>query len=255
MSWFDDILSGAESFAKDPFGGKILDLGLGYLLSESGINDPKIPQTGYQGGVPDYAAVRREAPVSKGTELTSGEIRPMGTPAPTGIDAIYAPKPTGRMIPMSYDPNRRPGSGGRRYFTDVQYVAPESVDAAKAAADVQATELMERNIANPARRTRPASMPKPLAQGGTVKLQEGRYLDGNTDGMADEVEAIIGEEQPAALSDGEYVIPADVVSHLGNGNSDAGAKVLDGMIAKIRKARTGEKEQAPEIEPEDFLPV
>ena len=55
--------------------------------------------------------------------------------------------------------------------------------------------------------------------------------------MADEVPAEIEGKQPAALSDGEFVIPADVVSHLGNGNSDAGAKVLEKMMARIRKER------------------
>ena len=91
-----------------------------------------------------------------------------------------------------------------------------------------------------------------MAELGTRKQ---RYLDGETDGMADEVPATIDNEDPAALSDGEYVIPADVVSHLGNGNSDAGAKVLDEMLARVRKARTGETEQAPQINPKEFLPA
>ena len=73
--------------------------------------------------------------------------------------------------------------------------------------------------------------------------------------MADKVPATIDNEDPAALSDGEYVIPADVVSHLGNGNSDAGAKVLDEMLARVREARTGDTEQAPEINPKEFLPA
>ena len=55
------------------------------------------------------------------------------------------------------------------------------------------------------------------------------------------------------LSDGEFVIPADVVDHLGNGNSDAGAKVLEEMMDEVRVARTGTKKQALEIDPEDFL--
>ena len=67
------------------------------------------------------------------------------------------------------------------------------------------------------------------AQGGIAALKEG-HLDGDTDGMADEVPATINGKQPAALSDGEFVIPADVVSHLGNGNSDAGAKILEQMM-------------------------
>jgi hypothetical protein len=69
------------------------------------------------------------------------------------------------------------------------------------------------------------------------------------------VRANIDGTQEARLSDGEYVIPADVVSHLGNGNSDAGAKVLDRMLSRVRKARTGNKKQGKEIDPKKFLPV
>ena len=92
------------------------------------------------------------------------------------------------------------------------------------------------------------------AAGGIAKLREGRYLAGATDGMADKVPASIEQVQPAALSDGEYVIPADVVSHLGNGNSDAGAKVLDTFLTKIRKSRTGNGKQGKEIDPNKLLP-
>ena len=91
--------------------------------------------------------------------------------------------------------------------------------------------------------------------GGIAELSKGRYLDGKTDGMADEVPARIEGVQEARLSDGEFVIPADVVSHLGNGNSDAGAKVLEDMMARVRKARTGTEKQGKEINPRDFLPA
>ena len=92
------------------------------------------------------------------------------------------------------------------------------------------------------------------AAGGIAKLREGRYLSGATDGMADKVPASIEQVQPAALSDGEYVIPADVVSHLGNGNSDAGAGVLDTFLTKVRKSRTGNGKQGKEIDPNKLLP-
>ena len=97
--------------------------------------------------------------------------------------------------------------------------------------------------------------PKETAKaGGLMALRGGGYLDGATDGMADMVNASIEGEQPAALSDGEFVIPADVVSHLGNGNSDAGADVLYGMMANIRKARTGNTKQGTQINPNQFMP-
>jgi hypothetical protein len=93
--------------------------------------------------------------------------------------------------------------------------------------------------------------PKKAAQGGVM---EGRYLRGKTDGMADEIDTTIEEKQPAKLSHGEFVIPADVVSHLGNGNSDAGADVLYKMMDKVRKARTGSSKQGKKINPEKFTP-
>lgn len=81
----------------------------------------------------------------------------------------------------------------------------------------------------------------------------GYYLGGPTDGMADELDTTIDGEQPAKLSHGEFVIPADVVSHLGNGNSDAGAQKLYDLMARVRKARTGNPEQGKQINPDKFL--
>jgi len=93
-----------------------------------------------------------------------------------------------------------------------------------------------------------------MAQGGLASVApKGMYLGGSTDGMADEIPATIDNSQPAALSDGEFVIPADVVSHLGNGNSDAGAKELYEMMDRIRKARTGNPKQGRQIDPNKYL--
>ena len=89
-----------------------------------------------------------------------------------------------------------------------------------------------------------------FAQGGNVN---GYYLGGPTDGMADQIPATIDNMQPAALSDGEFVIPADVVSHLGNGNSDSGAQSLYSMMERVRTDRTGNPEQGREIDPNKYL--
>ena len=72
--------------------------------------------------------------------------------------------------------------------------------------------------------------------------------------MADQLRTTIEGTQPAALSDGEFVVPADVVSHLGNGNSDAGAEQLYAMMDKIRMDRTGTTEQGREINPNQYMP-
>jgi hypothetical protein len=95
---------------------------------------------------------------------------------------------------------------------------------------------------------------KLAAQGGLMNLAKGRYLNGATDGMADKIPAHIEGKQPAALSHGEFVVPADVVSHLGNGNSEAGAQRLYDMMDRIRKARTGTTKQGKQINPDKFMP-
>jgi hypothetical protein len=82
----------------------------------------------------------------------------------------------------------------------------------------------------------------------------GKLLKGPGDGMSDSIVANIGGKQPARLADGEFVIPADVVSHLGNGSTDAGAKQLYKMLDRIRHARTGNKKQGKQINPNKFLP-
>lgn len=79
---------------------------------------------------------------------------------------------------------------------------------------------------------------------------------GAGDGMDDRVPAKIADSgEDVLLADSEYVVPADVVSHLGNGSSDAGAKQLDAMLERIRQARTGKTEQAPQIDPQEVLPA
>ena len=87
---------------------------------------------------------------------------------------------------------------------------------------------------------------------------EGGYLSGGNvpgDGMSDSIPAMIGRGQQAALSEGEFVVPADVVSHLGNGSSNAGSKQLYAMMDQVRKDRTGTKKQGKEINPERYMPA
>jgi hypothetical protein len=99
------------------------------------------------------------------------------------------------------------------------------------------------------------------AAGGTMRYNLGGYSDGGRmlkgpgDGMSDSIPATIAGKQPARLADGEFVVPADVVSHLGNGSTDAGAKKLYGMMDRIRKARTGKKKQAPAVKTAKYMPA
>lgn len=106
--------------------------------------------------------------------------------------------------------------------------------------------------------------PENAAQGGIMQAHghlggyaaggNPRLLKGPGDGMSDNIPATIAGKQPARLADGEFVVPADVVSHLGNGSTDAGAKKLHQMMTKVRKARTGNSKQGKQIDPNKFTP-
>jgi len=214
----DSLLKNAKGYftKTDASGNEVIDwnkittAGAGLAGAYAGTQAKEnLERVGYQGSIPDYRAVRR--PVSE-----------------------------------TYDPNRRPGSSGQRYATDVVFSGPggPTFEQALATTAAQAADLRQVNRQNPAKE-------QAMAQGGMAQGL-GRYLQGQTDGMADEIPSSIDGDQPAALSHGEFVIPADVVSHLGNGNSDAGAKKLYQMMDKIRVARTGTKKQGREINPDEF---
>ena len=150
------------------------------------------PPTGYQGTVPEYQVNRQR-------------------------------------VPNTYDPNRRAGSGGQRYFTDTQYVPKTDV---MPVAPMSAEGLAALNASNPAqqmRRPGGAMMPTGIA--------------------ATPVPAV--EPQPQMLAMGGIA----ELKNLGNGNSDAGAKFLSDMMAKVRKARTGNDKQGKQIDPNKFLKV
>lgn len=210
----------------------------------------------------------------------------------TGGYSGTIPKLTTSRQQIQYDdPNRRPGAQGRQYFTDVQYSAPGAESAAKAVSDAQAQGILSgyKKAETPTSKWASGSAtpalampwkPKPETAANTstaatsvnpgdtfmtpeqklaslqepVKAASGRYLRGPSDGMADEINTSIDNRQPAKLSHGEFVVPADVVSHLGNGNSDAGAKKLYQMMDKVRQARTGTKKQGKQINPDKYMP-
>jgi len=101
-----------------------------------------------------------------------------------------------------------------------------------------------------------------MAGGGLADLGDyadyaggGRMLKGPGDGMSDSIPATIAGKQPARLANDEFVVSADVVSGLGNGSSDAGAKQLYKMMDRVRAARTGKKAQAKQINPTKYMPA
>jgi hypothetical protein len=275
MSWFDDALdalgsgiktagSGLVDYFTSPEGiTRLGSMGLSYLGNKFLDNDPQLfqPKVGYQKPIPRYNLVRERAPLMYGEQYEGG-IKALDSPYTSELG-----EPTGSgLMGIMHDPNRRPGSSGRRYFSSSSRYVPkgEETETARAAALAEASDLGFQNMGNLARKRRreylnapePSAEPaaEPMASGGIARLKQGRYLSGSTDGMADKVSATIEGREPAALSHGEFVIPADVVSHLGNGNSDAGANVLEDMMSRVRKKRTGTTRQGTEINPRSVLP-
>jgi hypothetical protein len=167
--------------------------------------------------------------------------------------------------PMSGNIAERMASGGN---TTKKQRATLTSDRSLAAMDPYEAGLANLNnaryganmagIKNPSAMTRLGEIPT-AAGGGLSHLggysDGGRMLKGPGDGMSDNIPATIGSKQPARLADGEFVVPADVVSHLGNGSTDAGAKKLYAMMDKVRRARTGKKAQGKQINPNRFLPA
>ena len=100
------------------------------------------------------------------------------------------------------------------------------------------------------------------AQGGLGSLggysDGGRLLRGPGDGVSDSIPASIGNRQPARLADGEFVVPARIVSELGNGSTEAGARALYKMMARIqanRRKTTGRTRVAVDSKSHKYLPA
>jgi hypothetical protein len=86
----------------------------------------------------------------------------------------------------------------------------------------------------------------------------GRLLRGPGDGVSDSIPAVIGKKQPARLADGEFVVPARIVSELGNGSTEAGARKLYAMMDRIQKARgktVGKGKVAKNSRSDKYLPA
>ena len=86
----------------------------------------------------------------------------------------------------------------------------------------------------------------------------GRLLKGPGDGVSDSIPAVIGQRQPARLADGEFVVPARIVSELGNGSTEAGARKLYAMMDRVQKARSktvGKKKVAVNTRADKHLPA
>jgi hypothetical protein len=194
--------------------------------------------------------------------------RPTGLGYAAGGDVMMAEGGSYDDEPMGDNPGMAAGgiagykAGGLKLGegiardTDQDTASLGAYDAAKkrlekqfAAANLKPREMPKSGIAK-------LGQMKAMAEGGLGSYSDGgRMLKGPGDGMSDDIPAVIGRKQPARLADGEFVVPADVVSHLGNGSTDAGAKKLYSMMDKVRTARTGKKKQAPAVKADKYMPA
>jgi len=174
-------------------------------------------------------------------------------------------KPISTIRPYSFNREVTPGafddltdSRERRYFND-QFTAGEPYQLAKGGlatfargGKAKKPDPLEQRY-DMADFRDPQSMQKKTM--GMYQYAAGQTVRGPGDGMSDEVKANIDGVQEARLSDGEFVIPADVVSGLGNGSTEAGSKHLKDMMARVRKSRTGKTRQAPQIKVKGLMPA
>ena len=212
---------------------------------------------GYRGGIPKYTASRTQyAPpvstVNRGpapsNEMVMDYLRRPGLNDSMIARSMneYGVSPqqvaTATQAPLAdiqaryqaaMGPNagiaRRPGSGGVTYFSPMVYT-PQAA-AAPAAPTTPVVALSANPIIEPT-----------YAGGGIASLggysDGGQLLRGPGDGVSDDIPATIGDKQPARLADGEFVVPARIVSELGNGSTEAGARKLYAMMDRIKKARS-----------------
>jgi hypothetical protein len=152
---------------------------------------------------------------------------------------------------------RRPGSGGITYFSPTKYIpATPSVAPTTTTTTAPATVVAE-----------PTTQPTVIAAGGGMMYGSGgisslgAYSDGGQllrgpgDGVSDNIPATIGNKQPARLADGEFVVPARIVSELGNGSTEAGARKLYAMMDRIKKTRAKAKNIAANTKADKHLPA
>ena len=214
-----------------------------------------------------------------GIAALAGGGYPMGMQDPTQYATPSQMPTSAEVINADYEPMGIGYKGGGIPAPDIDVGINnirdddfEFVNPYKAAASKLDKLYKASNIPQKAMATAPSlgaidltpAMMKKAAQGGIMGADSSlggyaaggnaRLLRGPGDGMSDDIPATIANKQPARLADGEFVVPADVVSHLGNGSTEAGAKHLHGMMDKVRKARTGRKAQGKQINPKKFMP-
>lgn len=216
----------AKLFAGSPLLQTLGAAGLGKLADK--IFDVQGGPGGYKGGIPTLTASRQMLPMPTTVKNAAGE-------------AVA----------------RRPGSGGISYFSPMRYIKPGQAPATGIATVPESIAPAE-SVAAPVEVAAAGGL-MGYAGGGIANLggysDGGRLLKGPGDGVSDSIPAVIGKKQPARLADGEFVIPARIVSELGNGSTEAGARKLYAMMNRIKKARRKAKNIAADTKSDKHLPA
>ena len=231
---FTDVLkaffAGTSSFGK--VGSTLGTLGVAALANKLFGGGGGSGFAGYKGSIPTYTATRDVKPIP--TTVANPQAGISGQPA---------------TIP------RRPGSGGIEYFSPMVYTKVQQAgsDTTTGGAGNDTTTGGSGNDTTPSGADTIGG-----ASGGIVSnlggySDGGQLLRGPGDGVSDSIPARIGR-QPARLADGEFVIPARIVSELGNGSTEAGAKKLYDMMERIKRERKKAKTIASDTKADRFLP-
>lgn len=259
------LLAGAAALKGAGGGGG----GGGYAGYEGGIPSLDASRTQYgndntrrPGSAPQrYFSDTRYSPAGTGTGLTQAgsQTSANNKPAP-----ITASTPPGQRAPVS--------ASDIKSFVDNQLNTPNISDAQRAAAIKQAATANNVSLEQIAAATGyPLEKIKAylgMARGGVVGYaggggiaglggysDGGRLLRGPGDGTSDDIPATIGGNQPARLADGEFVLPARIVSEIGNGSTDAGSRKLYQMMDRIQSGRRKLKDVGADAKADKHLPA
>jgi hypothetical protein len=244
---------------------------------------------GYTGGIPNFTASRTQYGVPQQQMGTFGATAPKGSSLPnvtpqqfqqfasnpnindyqianemnrygitpqTAAQTLKADPAVAQqryntvMGPNAQIGNYRPGQGGITYFTPMKYAVNQPPPVAPVVDSTATT-----TTTNPVKVAGGGMMSGGISSLGSYS-DGGRMLRGPGDGVSDSIPAVIGGHQKAALADGEFVIPARIVSEIGNGSSDAGARKLYKMMDRIQNARKRTtRNVAADTKAEKYLPT
>lgn len=190
-----------------------------------------------------------------------------GPEPPEGLAPVGKP----RVAPIGFDPGKE---------GEFDYRIPRNFqEGGLASLEMDATEMNDKELINKAIDAIQNELPNPeevlgvfIARFGEEaladlvrKVQDGTFddtversegmVDGMGDGMDDMVPAKLEGQDDVLLSDGEFIVPADVVSGLGNGSSKAGSDRLYDMMDRVRQMRTGTTEQPDDVPTEQMMPA